>query len=131
MTSLGLCYEEALFLKLEEVENELNIKVTLDKLQLAESIWSFQKESKNTENFFVDEKERFDKCIQKVGKALCKKVLKVDPNCPLTIKNVMEITKEFEIIVQVNHLCICNALKKYWRTSEVYSPKRFPFSMNS
>ena len=41
MTSLGLCYEEALFLKLEEVENELNIKVTLDKLQLAKSIWSF------------------------------------------------------------------------------------------
>lgn len=45
MTPLGLCYEEALFLKLEEVENELtqlkkqlNMKVTLDKLQLAESI---------------------------------------------------------------------------------------------
>ena len=41
---------------------------------------------------------------------MCKKVLKVDPKNPPSIKDVKNIIKEFEILVRINHPCICNAL---------------------
>ena len=118
----------------------------LDKLELAESIWSLHKATKNTENCFIDaEEEQFHEYIEKVGEGatsitykiidtrtdtfMCKKVLKVDPKNPPTMKDVKNIMKEFEILVRINHPCICKAL--FINTQEVVKDANIKDSNNT
>ena len=97
-----------------------------NKMEIAESIWFYQNQSKNIDNCFVDDDdEKFHQYIDKIGEGatsitykiidtrtnqfMCKKVLKVDPKNPLGIKDVKNIIKEFEILNKINHPCICTA----------------------
>ena len=115
--------------KIKELEARLAKKEELSThdWKLVEAIWPNKFRDKSTENCFIDEdEEKFHKYIGKIGEeatsitykvvdtrtgaVMCKKVLKVDPTNPPSIQDVKNIIKEIEVLVRINHPCICNSL---------------------